>query len=101
VRFRLHPRIDTPGRPRLGIREAARAAREEPRKGAIVDELIGAGREDTERPDEGEIWRIQQLIVDDLRPSRKKDAREIAMSILGVRDTEQERLGSGKEDKDG
>jgi hypothetical protein len=31
---------------------AALAAREEPQKGAIVDELIGAGREDTERPDE-------------------------------------------------
>jgi hypothetical protein len=30
---------------------AALAAREEPQKGAIVDELIGAAREDTERPD--------------------------------------------------
>ena len=30
---------------------AGLAAREEPQKGAIVDELIGAGREDAERPD--------------------------------------------------
>jgi rubrerythrin len=50
--------------------------------------LIGssaAACEDTERPDEDEIWRVQQLLVKDLRPSRQRDAREIAMAVLGVR----------------
>jgi hypothetical protein len=41
---------------------AALAAREEPQKGAIVDELIGAGREDAERPDERMLDLLDDLV---------------------------------------
>lgn len=65
----------------------------------LQDELAverARAREDTERPDEAEIWRVQQLIVGDLRPSRKKDAREIAMAVLAVQDTERPEREPGR-----
>src|ERR1700722_14197536 len=48
----------------------------------------GADASVQEQPDERENLGVQQIIGGDLRASRKKDAREIAMAILAVRQKE-------------
>ena len=77
--------------------EAALAAREEPQKGAIVDELIGAGREDAERPDhittelddQGRPTRMVVAAREDTEPKSKLDqSRAERRAVWHPEDTE-------------
>jgi hypothetical protein len=52
--------VDRADKAEQRVAELEADVREEPQKGAIVDELIGAGREDTERP-ESEQERLAHL----------------------------------------